>query len=94
MPQSLLKHRSDARFEMVKLRRTHYEHTSSALPSDIARCSRHFAFVPCNGDLIEALAVFATACGHQTRKLRTSSWKIGALGSWRQQDMVFAWTRG
>jgi hypothetical protein len=32
----------------VKIRRTHYEHMFSALPlnSDIARCSRHFAFVP------------------------------------------------
>ncbi len=32
----------------VKLRRTQYEHMFSALPSnsDIARCNRHFAFVP------------------------------------------------
>jgi hypothetical protein len=31
-----------------KVRRTQYEHLSSALPSnsDIARCGRHFAFVP------------------------------------------------
>src|ERR1700724_4121265 len=32
----------------VKLRRTHCEQMSSGLPliADIARCSRHFAFVP------------------------------------------------
>src|ERR1700730_15802227 len=32
----------------VKLRKTQYKHMSSALPpnSDIARCSRHFGFVP------------------------------------------------
>jgi hypothetical protein len=40
---------SAAQFPLrVKLRRTQYEHMFSALrsKSDIARCSRHFAFVP------------------------------------------------
>jgi hypothetical protein len=34
--------------QWVKLRRTQYEHMSSGLllKADIARCSRHFAFVP------------------------------------------------
>src|ERR1700692_3224736 len=34
--------------DSTKIRRTHYEHMFFALPpnSDIARCSRHFAFVP------------------------------------------------
>jgi hypothetical protein len=39
--------RSECRF-LVKLRRTQYEHmfSGSASNSDIAQCSRHFAFVP------------------------------------------------
>src|SRR5713226_1307534 len=37
----------------VRIRRTHYEHMFSALPpnSDIARRSRHFAFVPPQADI-------------------------------------------
>jgi hypothetical protein len=40
--------RANERPRLVKLRRTHHEHMSSASPpnSDIALCSRHFAFVP------------------------------------------------
>ena len=42
----------------VKLRRTQCEHMFSALPSnsDIARCSRHFAFVP-TPDILGAAVV-------------------------------------
>src|ERR1700730_7461468 len=42
-------------FSWVKLRRTHCEQMSSGLPliANIARCSRHFAFVP-NSDSCSA----------------------------------------
>src|SRR5882672_11839603 len=68
----------------VKLRRTQYEYMSSALPSnsDIARRSRHFAFVP-DSDIVRGgdsdMATFLALrpmCGETTTLFAMAPQKI------------------
>src|SRR5882724_548238 len=69
----------------VKLRRTQYEHMLSALPSnsDIARRSRHFAFVP----IAEVADLQPTSRG------TTSSMAQGKAQSPQRQSRVYSTKR-